>query len=84
MRYAFESGLPDPGLKQAFVLDFLTGAAAAACLVQIIAPDRIDDWGLPGRVFMTMRSHFWPSGQSLRREHWRDSAMSRHRPSAQK
>ena len=60
MRYAFESGLPDPGLKQAFILDFLTGAAAAACLVQIIAPERIDDWGLPGRTFVAMRPHFWP------------------------
>ncbi len=59
MRYAFESGLPDPGLKQAFVLDFLTGSAAAACLVQIIAPERVDDWGLPGRIFMAMRPHFW-------------------------
>jgi hypothetical protein len=61
MRYAFESGLPDPGLKQAFVLDFLTGAAAAVCLVQIIAPERIDDWGLPGRIFSAMRPHFWPT-----------------------
>jgi hypothetical protein len=60
MRYAFESALPDPGLKEAFVLDFLTGAAAAACLVQIIAPERIDDWGLPGRIFSAMRPHFWP------------------------
>jgi hypothetical protein len=29
--------------------------------VQIIAPERIDDWGLPGRIFMAMRSHFWPT-----------------------
>ena len=31
------------------------------CLVQIIAPERIDDWGLPGRIVSAMRPHFWPT-----------------------
>ena len=59
LRYGVESGLPDPGLKEAFVLDFLTAAAACLCLVQIIAPHRIHDWGRPGQIFFACQDLFW-------------------------
>ena len=59
LRYGVESGLPDPGLKEAFVLDFLTAMAACLCLVQIIAPHRIHEWGRPGQIFFACQEFFW-------------------------
>ncbi len=57
--YGVESGLPDPGLKEAFILDFLAAAVACLCLVQIIAPHRIHDWGRCGQIFFACQAFFW-------------------------
>jgi hypothetical protein len=59
LRYGVESGLPDPGLKEAFVLDFLTAMEACLCLEQIIAPHRIHEWGRPGQIFFACQEFFW-------------------------
>jgi hypothetical protein len=59
VRYAVESGLPDPGLKEAFVLDFLTAVAAAMCLVGIVAPHRSRAWGRAGEVCFAAKGLFW-------------------------
>ena len=51
LRYAAETRLPDPALKQAFILDFLTAVNACLCLLQMVAPDRPEHRGRPGQIF---------------------------------
>ncbi len=59
LRYGVESRLPDPGLKEAFILDFLTAAAASLCLLQMVAPRRVPHWGRPGQILFACHEHFW-------------------------
>jgi len=59
LRYAAETRLPDPALKQAFILDFLTAVNASLCLLQMVAPDRAEHWGRPGQIFFACDELFW-------------------------
>jgi hypothetical protein len=58
-RYAAESGLPDPGLKQAFILDFLTAQIAASVMMNIMHPESILENGRPARLFLSIYEFFW-------------------------
>jgi hypothetical protein len=59
LRYAAETQLPDPALKQAFILDFLTAVNACLCLLQMVAPHRPEHWGRPGQIALACDDLFW-------------------------
>lgn len=59
LAYAVESRLPDPGLKLAFVLDFMTAALAALHIANIASPGNVLESGRPAQICIAAREFFW-------------------------
>lgn len=59
LSYAVETRLPDPGLKLAFVLDFMTVVLAALQIFIITSPESVIKNGRPARICMAAREFFW-------------------------
>lgn len=59
LRYAVESELPDPGLKQAFIFDLLTAEIAILTMMQVHTPGNLTANGDLLITFLALHEFFW-------------------------
>jgi hypothetical protein len=59
LAYAVETNLPDPGLKQAFIFDFLSAINCSLVFMQTMSPGNIVENDEISRVFFLSQNFFW-------------------------
>ena len=70
LAYALQSKLPDPGLKEAFIFDFLTAITASSLLMSHHSSGNIFKCGLPAYILKACKNFFWaqdlvPSNENI-------------------
>jgi len=59
LAYAIQSKLPDPGLKEAFIFDFLTAVTASNILMGHHSPGNTLKCGMPASILNACKRFFW-------------------------
>jgi hypothetical protein len=59
LAYAIQTNLPDPGLKQAFIFDFLTAIIAALVMMSSASPGNIVENADISMIFLLSQNFFW-------------------------
>lgn len=59
LSYAVETNLPDPGLKQAFIFDFLAVICCALKIMKEQSPGKIIENSEMSKIFLLSTNYFW-------------------------